>query len=84
VEVHLGAVRPDNVQVEIYADPVDGEQPFRMPMSIDCSFPNSPGSYVYSAAVPANRPADHYTPRVIPRREGLRIPLETGLIVWQK
>jgi starch phosphorylase len=83
-EVHLGAVRPDNVQVEIYADRADGEQPFRMPMSIDYAFPDSPGSYVYSAAVPANCPADHYTPRIIPRREGVRIPLETGLIVWQK
>ena len=83
-EVHLGTVPPDHVQVEIYADPADGEQPLRMPMSIDSACPDSPGSYVYSAAVPANRPADHYTPRIIPRREGVRIPLETGLIVWQK
>jgi starch phosphorylase len=84
VHVDLGALKPHEVQVEIYADPRDSERPFRVPMALVHAFADSPGVYLYSGSVPSDRPADHYTPRVIPWRTGALIPLETGLIAWQK
>jgi glycogen phosphorylase len=42
------------------------------------------GGLLYAAAAPASRPADHYTPRVIPRHEAAFIPAENRLIAWQK
>jgi starch phosphorylase len=40
--------------------------------------------YIYSADVPADRPANDYTARVIPRHDGVSIPLENSGIIWQK
>ena len=42
------------------------------------------GGYVYSAAVPAAHPPADYTARVIPRCEGVSIPLEDARILWQR
>jgi starch phosphorylase len=84
VEVQLGKIDPGDVQVEIYADPHNSDAPFRVPMILDHSVPGSPGAFKYSGVAPADRPADYYTPRVIPRRNDVRIPLELPLIVWQK
>ena len=83
VQVHLGSIKPDEVEVELYADPLDS-QPARTPMALDRAIANSAGTYNYLGAVSADRPADHYTPRAIPRRSGISIPLETALIAWQK
>jgi glycogen phosphorylase len=84
VQVHLGSIKPDEVEVELYADPLDSQPPLRTPMALDRAIVNSSGIYEYSGTAPANRPADHYTPRAIPRRPGISIPLETALIAWQK
>jgi starch phosphorylase len=84
VQVHLGSIKPDEVEVELYADPLDSQPALRTPMALDCAIANSAGIYEYWGVVPADRPADHYTPRAIPRRSGISIPLETALIAWQK
>ena len=42
------------------------------------------GSYVYSATVPATRPATDYTVCVIPHCDGVAIPLEDARILWQR
>jgi len=84
VQVHLGGIKPDDVQVEIYADPRDSDQPVRAPMALDHAAPGSTGVYQYAGAVPDDRPPSDYTPRAIPRRTAAFIPLETALIAWQK
>jgi starch phosphorylase len=83
-EVRLGSIRPDDVEVEIYADPLGSQQPLRAPMALDHAIANSSGVYEYSGTAPGDRPANHYTLRVIPRKAEISIPLETGLITWQK
>jgi DNA/RNA endonuclease G (NUC1) len=45
---------------------------------------DSPGGHLYMADVPATRPAEHYTARALPRREGVQVPLETWRILWQR
>ena len=82
--MHLGSIQPDGVQIEIYADPVDSGMPLRAPMALDHTAQDSPGVYEFSGAVPSDRPVQHYTPRAIPRRQGVSIPLELSLITWQK
>jgi starch phosphorylase len=42
------------------------------------------GSFVYSATVPAVRPASEYTVRILPRCDGLAVPLECNRILWQR
>ena len=44
----------------------------------------SSSAYVYSATVSSARPPSDYTARVMPHRDGVAIPLEEGLILWQR
>jgi starch phosphorylase len=44
----------------------------------------STNGYVYTAEVPAARPATDYTARVIPHRSGVAVPLEAVRILWQR
>jgi starch phosphorylase len=82
VRLHLGDIDPNDLLVEIYADPAHGDDPVRAPMFLEGRV--GPGVYDYTGAVPADRPADYYSPRVIPRKSGVLVPLETALIAWQK
>jgi starch phosphorylase len=84
VQVHLGSIKPDDVEVELYADPLDSRPPLRAPMALEHAIANSSGVYEYLGVVPGDRPVNHYTPRAIPRRSGISIPLETALIAWQR
>lgn len=84
VEVFHEGMGPDALVVEIYAAPNRPERgPFRQPMTRMRTMP-PPGGTVYSARVPASRPATDYTPRTFPRSESLSVPLEVDWITWQR
>jgi len=85
VQVHLDELDPEALRVELYADPQqDGGDPIRQPMMRGEALVGSAGGYVYSANVPASRPAGHYTPRVVPFKAGAFVPLEAEQIIWQR
>ena len=84
VQVCLGALDPTAVRAELYADGVNRDAAVRMEMKCVGPLSGTPGGYLYSAAVPATRPAAEYTARLIPRREGVAIPLEEARILWQR
>jgi starch phosphorylase len=65
------------VRVELYAAGVNGNGPVRQEMQ-------QVRADVYRAAVHAARPATDYTARLIPRYDGVAIPLEEARIVWQR
>jgi len=70
------------VRVELCAEPMGGGDPVREPMSRE---PKGLGrASLYVCAVPASRPAWHYTPRVVPHHTRARVPLEGLLIFWYK
>jgi len=41
------------------------------------------GLLIFTAQVPANRPLNEYTARIIPRHANASVPLEAGQIIWQ-
>ena len=84
VEVHLGGLDPETVEVELFAAPTDGGDPVRQRMT-PTRKPDGPGdAYEYSASVPTSRPAADYTPRLVPRHPGAVVPLEAPEILWQR
>jgi starch phosphorylase len=85
-EVHLSLadLDPEAVRVELYAGGVKGGDPLRQEMKRVRRETGAPGDYVYSAQVPAVRPPEDYTPRVVPHRDGVAVPLECGRILWQR
>jgi starch phosphorylase len=84
VQLALGDLDPEAVQVELYADGTAGAAPVRQEMVRARPLAGAPGCYVYSAAVSAARPSAHYTARVIPHHAGVAVPLEVDLIRWQR
>jgi starch phosphorylase len=83
VQVYLSGLDPNTVRVELYADGVNGGDPVRQEMMHEQE-PADANGYIYSAQVPSIRPATDYTPRVIPRCDGVAVPLEAAQILWQR
>jgi glycogen phosphorylase len=84
VHVSLGALDPDAVRVELYANGIDGTEPAIAQMTRLREGPDAAKLCVYSARVPATRPASDYTPRVIPHHSGVAVPLEAAHILWHR
>jgi starch phosphorylase len=84
VQVYLNDLDPAMVQVELYADGLGGGRPVRREMQQIRELVGALGGYVYSAVVPAARPAADYTARIIPCRERVAVPLEAAQILWQR
>ena len=73
VDVNLNGLDPADVRVELYAD---GAPPERHEME-------RIGTNRYRAQVPAPRWVNDYTPRIVPRYDGVPVPLQSPHIVWQ-
>jgi glycogen phosphorylase len=84
VQVYLDDVNADAARVELYADPLEGDEPVRQAMQRGHELLGSKGGYAYSASVPATRPASDYTARVVPFGTGAFVPLEANQILWQR
>jgi starch phosphorylase len=84
IQVYLSGLDPNSVRVELYADRVNGGEPVRQEMKRGRELADASGGWVYRAAVSAARPPADYTARVIPKCDGVAVPLEEAHIVWQR
>jgi starch phosphorylase len=84
VQVYLNDLDPNAVRVELYANDIGSGPPVRQEMKRISQVNNAPGNYIYNASLPATRPSSDFTPRLIPHRDGVAIPLECGQILWQR
>jgi glycogen phosphorylase len=82
VEVFLNDFHSGEVSVELYADEISGSGPIKQKMNPMDDLSPASGPAVFTATVPADRPAGHFTPRVIPVNESLAVPLEFNPILW--
>jgi starch phosphorylase len=83
VEISTGALTRDQLQVELYADPVQGKSVCFEVMNPSGPSPDTPDSYTYSAQVSATRSASDYTTRIVPHHLNALVPLEADQIAWQ-
>jgi len=83
-EVFLPDTSPDMVRVEVYADGANGGDAVRQEMTRLRPLPGEAGGHVYSATVSSARPASDYTARIVPRYDGVAVPLEDPRILWQR
>jgi len=81
-EVHLGSLLAAMVQVELYADALEGSSAVRETMRPDAGPSGQAGVSIYRASVSSSRPSSHFTPRIVPYHPDARIPIETPLIAW--
>jgi starch phosphorylase len=88
VEVYLGELRPEDVKVELYADPLPmqscPENPEKIVMTQQGPLAGAINGFIYRVRVPAKRAAEDYTPRIVPYHEHAFIPLEEAHILWMR
>jgi glycogen phosphorylase len=84
VHVYLGELSRDEVRVELYADPLDpSNPPLRGEMVWGSEIVGALHTYIYELSVSTDRPAEHFTPRIVGHHHAARIPLEAAFIHWQ-
>jgi hypothetical protein len=84
VEVYLGEMKPDLVRVELYADPSGDRNAERAAMRLGRPIEGAINAYFFEAETSGARPADLYTPRIIPYHPEAQVPLEDIHILWQR
>ncbi|MBI4286773.1 MAG: alpha-glucan family phosphorylase [Chloroflexi bacterium] len=84
VPVYFGEIPPESVGVELFADTMDSEKPARVPLVQGERISGALNAYVYRGEAPANRPLEHFTPRLVPAHPAANVPLEATQILWQR
>jgi starch phosphorylase len=79
----LGAIPPEHVRVELFAEIEEGA-PFVVEMNPAAELVGIKGGFVYQAKAPGSRPAGDYTVRIVAALYTLAAPLEEPLILWQR
>ena len=84
VEVFCGDLDPGVIRVELYAEGQNEHSPCRIPLQAKGPISGFVNAYCYSGEAPASRPANHYTPRIVPFHPHAALPLECGEILWMR
>jgi starch phosphorylase len=82
VQVFLNELDPDAVSAELYAEEKDGTAVLRQSMQRGERLVGSENGFMYTATIPATRPAADFTPRLVPQHSGALVPLEASFILW--
>lgn len=82
VQVYLGDITHDEVKVELYVHPRDGESQNRIEMKIVEPIHGAVNGFRLVATVPADRPSSDYTPRIRAFHPNAFVPLEDTHIRW--
>jgi starch phosphorylase len=82
VQVFLNDLDPEAVSPELYAEGQNGDVPVVHPLNRGERLVGSMGGFLYTAQVPAARPASDFTPRIVPHHDIAFVPLEAPLILW--
>jgi starch phosphorylase len=82
VQVFLGELNPQAVSAEIYANGENGGAPALFRMNRGERLEESAFDFVYTAQIPATRPASDFTPRLVAYHHAASLPLEAPFILW--
>ncbi|GAB4364797.1 MAG: glycosyltransferase family 1 protein [Methylohalobius crimeensis] len=84
IPVYLGNVAPEGIRVELYADPLaPDDPPVKIPLTPSHPLLGAANGFLYEGEASGDRPAEHYTVRVVPYRTEAFTPLEITEIAWQ-
>ncbi len=84
LQVYLEQITPKLVEVQLYADPLEGEDAEIHTMSVESTLSGYGNSFTYAVEIPKERPIEHYTPRIVPSYFEAVVPLEDRHILWYR
>ena len=84
LHIYLDELTVEFVRLEIYADAQDDLPLFCQVMARKVMIAGAVNGYVFEITVPSDRPAEHYTPRLVPNHAHANIPCEEAHITWYR
>lgn len=85
VEVFPGNLAPNELTVELYAEPDEKSVSAVIEVMTACTTcADTKGILVYLAEISRSRLASDYTPRIIPHHPKASVPLEAPQVLWQR
>jgi len=84
VQIYLGDIPSEFVQVQLYAAPFDADEEFLIVMQQGEAIPGSVNGFSYQKNIITTRSAENYTPRIVPYHPQASVPNELTLIQWQR
>lgn len=84
VHVYLDDLDCEAIAVELFANDDDHSPMEIIPMQRSEALRGAINSYNYTVDMPADRPADDYTPRIIPYHAHCLVPTESAEILWYR
>ena len=82
VHAYLGDVRPDWVEVQVFAESFEGGAPTVVTLPHEGPLVGSVNGHVYRGIAPPDRPAEQYRPRIIATHPHASVPLEAAAMQW--
>ncbi|MBW4026260.1 MAG: glycosyltransferase family 1 protein [Acidobacteria bacterium] len=84
VQLYLNSLPANSIQMEIFADSPTGGHPLIEVMQRGPELVGSQNAYLYTGSVPADRPSQDFTVRVVPFHPEASVPIEASHILWQR
>jgi len=84
VQVYLDGIPPESINVELYAEGATPSHRVCQALARTAVLEGGNNGFLYSGIVPAGRPAESYTPRIVPVHPAANCPLEAPLIAWYR
>ena len=83
VQIYFKNINPDNVQIELFSNGINGTAPETQIMKRGKKLAGKDNGYQYNVSVLATRSANDFTARAIPAIPMVSIPLEISCILWE-
>ncbi len=83
IPIYFDGIDPENIAVQLYAEPVSGEKPEIYDMKRSEQIGRDKKGYYFNVELPSRRKITDYTPRVVPLFDGAVKPLEANQILWK-
>ena len=84
VQAYLDDLPAGAVSVQLYAAAKDGLDAVLCRMERGEALVGSTTGFHFHGVVPADRPIEHYTARIVPEHPDVQVPLEMHQILWQR
>jgi starch phosphorylase len=84
VQVYLGELQPEHIQVQIFAEGTAADAPVRQPLQRGAPLAGAANAFTFEGVVTTDRPASDFTPRAIAANSDLLVPLEADFITWYR
>jgi len=82
VQVYLGDISPEFIQVQLFAEPDNTGDNVSQIMDRGALLSGATNGYVYCSKLFTQRPSKDFTPRIIAYHPQAILPMESNLILW--